>query len=61
MASRLAMSRREVICARKRASLRYKAQRKSFATADMPEEKAGAIAASRMDKHHDRLNALLDE
>lgn len=43
------------------AFLRYKAQRKSFATADLPEEKAEAIARSRMDKRHDHLNDLLDE
>ncbi len=43
------------------AILRYKAQRKSFATADLPEEKAEAIATSRMDNRHDRLAALLDE
>ncbi len=43
------------------AFLRYKAQRESFATADLPEEKAEAIARSRMDSRHDRLNDLLEE
>jgi hypothetical protein len=43
------------------AFLRYKAQRKSFATAELPEEKVEAIARSRMDERHAHLNALLDE
>jgi hypothetical protein len=40
--------------------LRFKAQRRSFATADLPDEKADAIDATRMDKRHDHLNDLLD-
>jgi hypothetical protein len=43
------------------AFLRYKAQRKSFATAELPKEKVEAIARVRMDKRHDHLNDLLDE
>lgn len=39
---------------------RYRAQRRSFATIDLPEEKVRAIAASRMDSRHDHLNALLE-
>ena len=39
---------------------RFRAQRHSFATADLPEDKVRAIAASRMDSRHDHLNALLD-
>ena len=39
---------------------RFRAQRHSFATADLPEDKIRAIAASRMDSRHDHLNALLD-
>jgi hypothetical protein len=41
--------------------LRYKAQRRSFATLDLPEEKVEAIARTRMDKRHDHLNALLED
>lgn len=40
---------------------RFKESRRSFATADLPEEKARAISASRMDPRHDHLNAMLDE
>ena len=40
--------------------LRFKARRQSFATADLPEEKAKAIKQSRMDSRHDPLNAMLD-
>jgi hypothetical protein len=40
--------------------MRFKARRRSFATADLPEEKIKAIEASRMDARHDALNALLD-
>jgi len=39
---------------------RFRAQRHSFATVDLPEDKIRAIAASRMDSRHDHLNALLD-
>lgn len=39
---------------------RFRAQRRSFATVDLPEDKVRAIAASRMDERHDHLNALLD-
>jgi len=35
--------------------------RRSFATADLPEEKVKAIGASRMDARHAHLDALLDE
>jgi hypothetical protein len=43
------------------AFLRYKAQRQSFATEELPEEKVEAIARSRTDERHAHLNALLDE
>ena len=39
---------------------RFRAQRRSFATTDLPEDKIRAIAGSRMDSRHDHLNALLD-
>lgn len=39
---------------------RFKAQRSSFATADLSDEEAASIGASRMDPRHDHLNALLD-
>ena len=39
---------------------RFRAQRRSFATVDLPEDKIRAIAASRMDPGHDHLNTLLD-
>lgn len=41
--------------------LRFKSYRRSFATRDLPEEKAAAILAGRMDPRHDHLNALMDE
>ncbi|WP_298960819.1 type II toxin-antitoxin system Phd/YefM family antitoxin [uncultured Methylobacterium sp.] len=40
---------------------RYKASRRSFATADLPDEEVEAIASSRMDDRHGHLDALLDE
>jgi hypothetical protein len=40
--------------------LRFKAQRRTFATAELSDEKAAAIAAVRMDPRHEHLNALLD-
>lgn len=40
--------------------IRFKMQRRSFATADLSDEKRQAVAASRMDPRHDHLNALLD-
>lgn len=39
---------------------RFRAQRRSFATVDLPEDKIRAIAATKMDERHDHLNALLD-
>jgi hypothetical protein len=39
---------------------RFQAQRRSFATAELPGEKAEAIGASRMDERHSYLDALLD-
>ena len=42
------------------AFLRYKDQRRSFATADLTDAEVEAIAAARMDPHHDHLNKLLD-
>ena len=39
--------------------LRYKSQRRSFATAELPTEKVEAIAKTRMHPRHKNLNALL--
>jgi len=35
-------------------------RRRSFATAELSDEKIKAIAGSRMDRRHAHLNALLD-
>jgi hypothetical protein len=35
-------------------------RRRSFATADLPDEKVEAISASRMDARHAHLDAMLD-
>ena len=40
---------------------RYEGSLPSFATVDLSDDDADAIAASRMDLRHDHLNALLDE
>jgi PHD/YefM family antitoxin component YafN of YafNO toxin-antitoxin module len=40
---------------------RFKESRRSFATAELSEEKAEAISASRMDERHLHLDAMLDE
>ena len=40
---------------------RFKESRRSFATADLSEDKAKAISASRMDPRHSHIDALLDE
>jgi hypothetical protein len=40
---------------------RFKESRRSFATLELPDAEANAIASSRMDARHDHLNALLDE
>lgn len=40
--------------------LRFKARRHAFATADLSDEKAAAIASARMDPRHEHLDALLD-
>jgi hypothetical protein len=39
---------------------RFLESRRSFATAELPEEKVRAIGASRMDKRHAHLDTLLD-
>jgi hypothetical protein len=39
---------------------RFRAQRRSFATVDLAEDKVRAVAATKMDPRHDHLNALLD-
>ena len=39
---------------------RFRESRRSFATAELPEEKVEAIRASRMDPRHAHLNAMLD-
>jgi len=40
--------------------LRFKTQRRSFATVDLPDDRVRAVAKTRMDARHKRLNALLD-
>ena len=40
---------------------RFRESRRSFATADLPDEKVKAIGASRMDARHAHLDALLDQ
>ena len=40
--------------------LRFKSQRRSFATEDLSDDKVRMIAATKMDKRHDHLNSLLD-
>ena len=40
---------------------RYKGSGRSFATVDLSDAEANAIAASRMDPRHDHLNAMLEE
>lgn len=40
---------------------RFQAQKRNFATAELPDEKIKAIAATKMDSRHDHLNKLLDE
>jgi hypothetical protein len=39
---------------------RFRESRRSFATADLPEEKVEAIRGSRMDPRHAHLDKLLD-
>ena len=39
---------------------RFRAQRRSFATSNLPEDKIRAVANSRMDSRHDHLNTLLE-
>jgi hypothetical protein len=39
----------------------YRAQRRSFATAELSESQITAIEASRMDERHAPLDALLDQ
>jgi hypothetical protein len=39
---------------------RFRAQWRSFATVDLPAEKARQIAETRMDPRHDHLDDLLD-
>lgn len=39
--------------------LRYKAQRRSFATAELPADKVEAIAKARMHPRHRKLDVLL--
>ena len=38
----------------------FQKQRRSFATAELSEEKINAIAASEMDNRHKHLNALME-
>jgi hypothetical protein len=39
---------------------RFKQRRRSFATAELPDDKVQAIGESRMDKRHAHLDAMLD-
>jgi hypothetical protein len=39
---------------------RFRESRRSFATAELPDEKVEAIRNSRMDQRHAHLNAMLD-
>jgi hypothetical protein len=39
---------------------RYKLHRRSFATAELPDDKVQAIGASRMDSRHAHLDAMLE-
>jgi hypothetical protein len=39
--------------------MRYKAQRRSFATAEPPADKVEAISKTRMHPRHRKLNAVL--
>ena len=39
---------------------RFKQHRRSFATAELSDERAQAVAASRMDDRHAHLDALLE-
>jgi hypothetical protein len=39
---------------------RFRESRRSFATAELPEEKIEAISISRMDSRHSYLDAMLD-
>jgi hypothetical protein len=43
-----------------KAATRTGAERHSFNTAELPDEKVMAIAATKMDRHHDHLNKLID-
>jgi prevent-host-death family protein len=40
---------------------RFRETRRSFATVELPEDKADAIRASTMDPRHGHLDAMLDE
>jgi PHD/YefM family antitoxin component YafN of YafNO toxin-antitoxin module len=40
---------------------RFKELRRSFATVDLPEERARAISSSRLDDRHAHLDTMLDE
>lgn len=40
--------------------LKLKGNRRSFATADLSDDKVRTITSSRMDKRHNRLNKMLD-
>jgi len=39
---------------------RFRDSRRSFATAELPEEKVKAIGSSRMNRRHRHLDAILD-
>jgi hypothetical protein len=40
--------------------LRFKAQRRTFATADLSDDEVRTIGKSRMHRRHDHLNSLMD-
>jgi PHD/YefM family antitoxin component YafN of YafNO toxin-antitoxin module len=40
---------------------RFKESRRSFATVELPADKANAISTSRMDERHAHLDRMLDE
>ena len=40
--------------------LRFRQRRRSFATAELPDDTVAAVESSRMDPEHDDLDALLD-
>jgi hypothetical protein len=54
------MAKSPAISCRRTSTKNSSASGRSFATVDLPEEKVRAIAATKMDKRHEHLNALLE-